>query len=70
MNKLEDGHLYNVPLVVVVEGSAVVLLGPDAVAIAMTPEAALTSSELLREAALKAQRADGPAAPVLPIDQS
>lgn len=69
MNKLDPGHLYSEPLKTRHVGQAVVILGPDAVAIAMTPEAARASARLLLEAADEAERSEGPVAPVLPIEQ-
>jgi hypothetical protein len=69
MSKLDPAHLFDVPLHVVVVEGAVVVTGPDAVAISMTPNAAEASARLLREAAEEARRSPGPDAPTLPIDQ-
>jgi hypothetical protein len=69
MNKQDLGHLYSEPLNTTHVGRAVVILGPDAVAISMTPEAARHSARLLLAAADEAERSDGPAAPLLPIEQ-
>jgi hypothetical protein len=69
MNKLDPGHLYDEPMQVVSEGGAVVILGPNAVAIAMTPEAARQSAALLLVAATTAEASAGSTAPALPIDQ-
>ena len=69
MSKLDPGHLYDTPMVVLTEGSAVVITGPDAVAIAMTPAAARSSAERLVAAAEAAERSSGSSAPVLPIEQ-
>ncbi|HEY8615046.1 hypothetical protein [Phenylobacterium sp.] len=69
MSKLDPGHLYDEPMHVVTEGAAVVVIGPDAVAVALTPAAARSSAEVLLAAAAEAERSGGPAAPVLPIDQ-
>jgi hypothetical protein len=69
MNKQDPGHLYSEPFRVVVEGAAVVILGPNAVAVALTPEAALQSARNLEAAARQAIQDHGPRAPVLPIVQ-
>lgn len=69
MNKQDPGHLYNEPLKTTHVGKAVVILGPDAVAISMTPEAARDSARLLIEAAEQAERSNGPDAPLMPIEQ-
>jgi len=51
MNKQDPGHLYEEPLHVSTCGDAVVILGPNAVAISMTPEAAERSARALQVAA-------------------
>ncbi len=52
--KYSQSGLCDEPLKVVVEGRAVVLLGPSGVSLAMTAEAAKRSAELLKEAAERA----------------
>ncbi|HVI31012.1 hypothetical protein [Phenylobacterium sp.] len=69
MSKLDPDHLYDEGLQVTTEGAAVVILGPDSVAIALTPAAARRSSARLLDAAATAERAGGPPAPTLPIQQ-
>lgn len=69
MAKMDPGYLFDEPLQVVVVDRAVVVTGPDAVAISMTPEAAERSADLLRQTALRARQSPGPEAPTLPIDQ-
>lgn len=69
MNKQDPGHLYDEPLQAMHVGKAVVILGPDAVAISMTPAAARHSARLLVAAAEQAEQSEGPEAPVLPIEQ-
>jgi len=69
MNKESPDHLYSEPLQVSTCGCAVVVLGPDSVAISMTAEAALRSADLLRSAGEEAAASVRPEAAALPIDQ-
>lgn len=59
---------FDEPLNVRVAEGAVVILGPDAAALALTPEAAERSAERLRDAAQEARTTGGePAQPIDPI---
>lgn len=69
MNKINSDELFDQPMEVTSIGGAVVVLGPDAVAIAFTPGAAEASADLLREAAARARESRDPEPPTLPIDQ-
>jgi|GEM_PF-6890402 len=51
MSKLDPSHLYDEPLDVRTLGDAVVILGPDAVAISITADSAEKSAEALQRAA-------------------
>jgi hypothetical protein len=51
MSKQDPGHLYDEPLDVRTCGDAVVVLGPDAVAISITADAAERSARALQIAA-------------------
>jgi hypothetical protein len=51
MSKLDPGHLYDEPLSVTTCGDAVVILGPDAVAVSITADAAERSARALATAA-------------------
>ncbi|MFC3068383.1 hypothetical protein [Phenylobacterium soli] len=57
---------FDEPLNVTVAEGVVVITGPDAAALALTPEAADTSAERLREAAQEARESGGE--PPQPID--
>ncbi|MFL5296364.1 MAG: hypothetical protein ACJ798_08280 [Phenylobacterium sp.] len=58
MKHVNLDELWNEPLYVRIEEGEVVIVGPDDVAMAMTPEAAVESAERLMSAALRAKAED------------
>ena len=52
---MTESEIYNEPTIVEAEDGAVILKGPDAVDVRMTPSAAEETSERLLEGAMKAR---------------